>query len=85
MKVELTPDMTVFAEACVAEGRYADLAEVVSSALRLLRDQEARKRDFMAMLAKVEAEVDRGEVFTLDEVMADMDAIIEAAEAHAAE
>ncbi|MGR4865498.1 type II toxin-antitoxin system ParD family antitoxin [Caulobacter sp. LARHSG274] len=85
LEVKLPPALEAFAERCVADGRYADVNEVVSSGLRLLQDQETRKQSFMAMLAEVEAEVARGEVFTLDEVMADIDAIIEAAETHAAE
>jgi antitoxin ParD1/3/4 len=85
MEVKLTPEMATFVEACMADGRYADVSEMVGVGLRLLQEQEARKQAFMAMLAEVEAEVDRGEVFTLDEVMADLDAIIEAAETHAAE
>ena len=83
LEVKLPPALEAFAESCVADGRYADVNEVVSSGLRLLQDQETRKQSFMAMLAEVEAEVARGEVFTLDEVMADIDAIIEAAETHA--
>jgi antitoxin ParD1/3/4 len=85
LEVKLPPGLETFVKNCVADGRYADVSEVVSSGLRLLQDQETRKQSFMAMLSEVEAEVARGEVFTLDEVMADIDAIIEAAETHAAE
>jgi|GEM_PF-2470716 len=85
MDVKLAPDMATFVEVEVAGGRYVDASEMVSLGLRLLQKQEKRKQAFTAMLAEVEAEVDRGEVFTLDEVMADLDAVIEAAEPHAAE
>ncbi|HWU14184.1 MAG TPA: type II toxin-antitoxin system ParD family antitoxin [Caulobacter sp.] len=85
LEVKLPPGLEAFVESCVADGRYADVSEVVNSGLRLLQGQETRKQSFMAMLNEVEAEVARGEVFTLDEVMADIDALIEAAETHAAE
>jgi antitoxin ParD1/3/4 len=85
IEVRLPPALEQFARNCVADGRYESLSEVVSAGLRLMQDQETRKQSFMTMLAEVEAEVDRGEVFTIDQVMADIDAIIEAAETHAAE
>lgn len=85
MEVKLTPDMETFVEAGVTEGRYADSDEMVSRGLRLLREQEAGKQAFMTMLQEIEAQIDRGEVYTADEVMAEIDEIIAAAETHAAE
>jgi antitoxin ParD1/3/4 len=77
--VHLTPALEKFAKDCVTEGRYNNVSEVVRSGLRLLQEAEERRR-FMAMLDGIEAEVDRGEVVTHDEMMAELDAIIEAAE-----
>lgn len=77
--VHLTPALEKFARDCVTEGRYNNVSEVVRSGLRLLQEAEERRR-FMAMLETIEAEVDRGEVVTHDEMMAQLDAIIEAVE-----
>lgn len=85
MEVKLTPDLATFVEAGVAEGRYADSDEMVGRGLRLLREQEAGRQSFMTMLQEIEAQIDRGEVYTADEVMAEIDEIIAAAETHAAE
>ena len=75
--VHLTPALEKFAKDCVTEGRYNNVSEVVRSGLRLLQEAEERRR-FMAMLETIEAEIDRGEVVTHDEMMAELDAIIEA-------
>ncbi|TCS05915.1 type II toxin-antitoxin system ParD family antitoxin [Caulobacter sp. BK020] len=77
--VHLTPALEKFAKDCVTEGRYNNVSEVVRSGLRLLQEAEERRR-FMAMLEAIEAEIDRGEFVTHDEMMAELDAIIEAAE-----
>ncbi len=77
--VHLTPALEKFAKDCVTEGRYNNVSEVVRSGLRLLQEAEERRR-FMAMLETIEAEIDRGEVVTHDEMMAELDAIIEAVE-----
>jgi antitoxin ParD1/3/4 len=85
IQVKLTPALEKFAEDCVAEGRFGDINDVVEASLRLLQHQEQKRQAFLQSLKEAEDEADRGEVFTLEEVMADLDAIIEAAEAHAAE
>ena len=77
--VHLTPALEKFAKDCVTEGRYNNVSEVVRSGLRLLQEAEERRR-FMAMLETIEAEIDRGEVVTHDEMMSELDAIIEAVE-----
>jgi antitoxin ParD1/3/4 len=78
--VHLTPELENFARSCVAEGRYNNVSEVVRSALRLLQEVEEQRRAFTAMLREAEEEADRDGTFTLDEVLAEMDAIIDAAE-----
>jgi len=81
MEVKLPPALETFAQESVADGRYRDVSEVVSSALRLLQDQEVRKEAFMAMLKEAEAEAERDGCFTVEEVMAEIDEIIDAVEA----
>lgn len=40
LKLDLTPDLLRFAEAEVASGRFASVDEVVTQALRLLRERD---------------------------------------------
>lgn len=75
--VHLTPELERFARECVAAGRYNNVSEVVRSALRLLQDSEERRREFLAMLHEAEAEAERTGTSTIDEVIADVDAIID--------
>jgi antitoxin ParD1/3/4 len=79
--VSLTPELERFARECVAEGRYNNVSEVVRSGLRLLQEQEELRHELTEMMHEIEKEADRGETFTLEEVLAEMDAIIEEAEA----
>ncbi len=81
MEVKLPPALETFVQDCVADGRYGDVSEVLSSGLRLLQEQEDRKSAFMAMLKEAEAEAERDGYFTIDEVMAEIDEIIDAVEA----
>ena len=77
--VHLTPELERFARQCVAEGRYNNVSEVVRSALRLLQDLEQQRRQFTAMLDAAMEEADRDGTFTVEEVLAEMDAIIDSA------
>lgn len=74
--VSLTPELERFARECVAEGRYSNVSEVVRAGLRLLQDQEDMRRDLIASLREAEEEADRGETFSIEEVIAEIDAII---------
>ena len=78
--VHLTPELERFARECVTEGRYNNVSEVVRSGLRLLQEREEARRQFTAMLREAEDEADREGTFTIEEVLAEMDAIIDAAE-----
>lgn len=75
--VHLTPELEEFARACVETGRYNNVSEVMRAGLRLLQEREDRRRAFAEMLADVDAEADRDGTFTIDEVLADMDTIID--------
>ncbi len=77
--VRLTPDLERFARECVDNGRYADVSEVVSSALGLLQEVESRRREFNLMLHDAEAEADRDGTFSVESVLAEIDEIIAAA------
>lgn len=75
--MRLPPDLEKFAAEAVAAGRYRNVGEVVAAGVGLLRRTEAQ-RD--ALLASVQAAEARGETdgfLTIDEVMADADALIE--------
>lgn len=81
MNVKLSPDFEKFAEDCVAQGRFGDISEVVDAALDLFQHQEVRRQAFIQSLKDAEEEAERDGYVTMEEVMADIDAIIEAAEA----
>ena len=78
--VHLTPELESFARACVAGGQYNNVSEVVRSGLRLLKEQEDRKRAFDAMIARTLEEVDDKGIRAMDDVLARADASIEVAE-----
>ena len=78
--VHLTPELESFARACVEGGQYNNVSEVVRSGLRLLKEQEDRKRAFDAMIARTLAEVDDKGTRAMDDVLARVDAAIEVAE-----
>ena len=75
--VHLTPQLERFARDCVAEGRYNNVSEVVRSALRLLQEQEEQRRYLLTLVREAEAEAEREGTYTLESVLAEMDAIID--------
>ncbi|HUZ12786.1 MAG TPA: type II toxin-antitoxin system ParD family antitoxin [Caulobacteraceae bacterium] len=79
--VHLTPELERFAREVVAEGRYNNVSEVVRQGLRLVQEAEERRRRFTASLDEAMAEAERDGYVTLEEVLADIDSIIAAAEA----
>ena len=78
--VHLTSELASFARDCVKSGHYNSVSEVVRSGLRLLKEQEDRRRAFDAMIARSLAEADDKGARTMDDVLARADAVIEAAE-----
>ena len=78
--VHLTPELASFARACVEGGDYNNVSEVVRSGLRLLKEQEDRRRAFDAMIARSLEEADDKGTRAMDDVLARADAAIEAAE-----
>jgi len=76
--VSLTPELERFARNCVANGRYNNVSEVVRAALRLLEEWEQQREQFTAMLDEAVEEADREGTFTLEEVLAELDGIIDA-------
>jgi antitoxin ParD1/3/4 len=83
--VSLPPALEKFARDCVADGRYSNVSEVVRSALRLLREREEARSQFAASIEEAQAEADRDGTFTVEEVLAEVDEIIDSAEKSAAE
>ena len=61
-------------------GQYNNASEVIRSGLRLLQDQQDRKRAFDAMIAKILDDADTQGVREMDQVLRRVDAVIEAAE-----
>ena len=62
------------------DGLYNNVSEVVRSGLRLLKEQEDRRRTFDAMIARSMKEADDKGTRTMDDVLARADAAIEAVE-----
>lgn len=77
--VHLTPELEAFARHCVEGGRYNNMSEVVRAGLRLLQSAEEQRQAFTAMLRSVADEAERKGAAILDDVLADMDAVIDAA------
>ncbi len=74
--VHLTPELEGFARSCVESGRYNNVSEVMRSALRLLQDQEERRRAFQATLDEAMAEGERDGFISAEQVLREMDEII---------
>ena len=66
--VRLSPELPTSARACVDSGLYNNVSEVVRSGLRLLKEQEDRKRAFDAMIARSPEEADDEGTRTMDDV-----------------
>lgn len=74
--VSLTPELTRFAEQCVQSGRYGSLSEVARAGLRLLQDAEARRAQFLGMLAEAEAEGEAAGFADTTALAAELDRVI---------
>ncbi len=78
--VSLTPELERFAREVVAEGRYNNVSEVVRLGLRMLQEAEARRQEFTRSLYEAVAESERDGYVSLEDALAEVDEIIEAAE-----
>jgi antitoxin ParD1/3/4 len=79
--VHLTPELESFAQACVANGRFNNVSEVVRSGLRLLQEHEERRAAFVASLEAAVAEGDEHGFVTTEIIEQQGRAIIAAARA----
>jgi antitoxin ParD1/3/4 len=77
IQVKLPPALEKFAEDCVAEGRYENIDAVVRSGLDLLQRQDAWRRDLANSLQDSMQEAERDGYFTIDQVVAEMNAVID--------
>jgi antitoxin ParD1/3/4 len=80
IEVRLPPALEKFAQDSVAEGRFESVSDVVASGLRFLQAREEQRLAFVQSLKDAEEEAERDGYVTLEEVMADIDAIIASAE-----
>ena len=84
MQINISPEMEQIINARVESGMYPTAGEVVRDALRLLADHDAAYLKRMQTLRKnIEVgweQSERGEVFTAEEVEAELDQIIAEAE-----
>ena len=77
MSVTLTQEVKQFVEKQVASGAFRDESEVLTEAVRLLRDQQERVEKRLALLADLEQglvslDAGRGITTTATEILANM-------------
>ena len=80
MVIHVTPEIEADIRQRVASGEYADEAEVLRTALRMLDARERRLQEIRASIAQGLAEVERGEGIALTPEV--MDQIEREAEEH---
>lgn len=80
--VTLPPELERFAEEAVAAGRFPDVSAVVAAGVSLLQRAEAERAAFISSLEEAQAEAEREGWHELEDVLAEVDAIIDE-EAHA--
>jgi antitoxin ParD1/3/4 len=77
MSVTLTPEVQQFVQKQVASGAFRDESEVLTEAVRLLRDQQERVEKRLALLADLEQGIaslnaGRGITTSATEILANM-------------
>jgi len=75
----LPPELERFAAEAIAAGRYRDVSDLVAAGVSLLRRAEAARAEFIASLEEAEAESEREGWHTIDDVHAEMTALIDEA------
>ena len=75
--VILSPDLERFADKAVASGRYRDVADVIAAGVGLLQRREQARAALIKSLEDAQAEGERDGFFELDQVLAEVDAIID--------
>ena len=75
--VTLPPDLERFADEAVAQGRFRDVADVVAAGVSLLQRQDQARAAFIRSLEDAQVEGERDGFFELDQVLAEVDAIID--------
>ena len=76
MDVTLPPELERFAAEAVAAGRYRNVSHALAAGLRLLQQAEAEVAAFGTSLEAARAEAERDGFVTIDELAAELDAII---------
>ncbi|WGV24981.1 type II toxin-antitoxin system ParD family antitoxin [Halotia branconii] len=76
MNISLTPELELFIQATVKQGRYSSASEVVCAALQLLEEWEMKRLVQLEELRKEIAigieQSDRGDVFDGEEVLREL-------------
>ncbi len=78
--ITLPSELEHFATEAVATGRHRDASDLVAAGLSLLQRREQARAAFAGSLEEAEADSDRDGWHSLDDVLADMDALIAATE-----
>jgi putative addiction module CopG family antidote len=72
----LPADLERFVAEAVAAGRYRDRDALIAAGVSLLREAEAELAAFVRSLEEAQAEAERDDWVSLEEMMAETDAII---------
>ena len=75
--ITLPPELERFADEAVARGRFRDVADVVAAGVSLLQRQDQARAAFIRSLEDAQAEGERDGFYELDQVLAEVDAIID--------
>jgi antitoxin ParD1/3/4 len=75
--VALPAELEQFANQAVAQGRFQNVEEVVTAALRLLQRAETARAAFEASLDEAIAESEREGFLTIEESTADIDTLLD--------
>ncbi len=78
IELELPAALEEFARACVADGRYSDVGEVMKSALLMMQSEDQGRAAFVRSLDDAVAEADRDGWLSSDLVRAELLAEIDA-------
>lgn len=74
--VQLTKEQEAIAQAAMATGEFAGPHDVIDAALKLLQARNAQRAAFIQSLDDARREADETGYFEMDQVAAELDAII---------
>jgi antitoxin ParD1/3/4 len=77
ISADLGPVLEKYVEALVEKGRYNSKSEVIREGIRLVQEREARLADLHAKIQEGIDAVKAGDVYSSEEVFAELNALID--------